>query len=133
MRLLQLFTKKTALLSAVAISTLSVAWCLQVGSAAAVDFFEGPYASGGSGASSACSGTKDDIASRTVARVANIVMYISGAIAIITLTIGGFMYITSGGDASKVSEAKNTILFTLIGVAVVVLGKFIILFVLDRL
>lgn len=121
-------------LSAIALSALSIialVWCLQVGTAGAVDLFGEACKAGGKD-SAACQSTNDDIVSRTVGRVTNLVTYIAGIVAVVTIMIGGYMYLTSGGDASKVGEAKNAIIFSIVGIVVVVLARFIILFVIDR-
>jgi hypothetical protein len=48
------------------------------------------------------------------------------------LIFGGFKYITSGGDAGKITGAKNTILYAIVGLVIVALSQVIINFVLDR-
>ena len=42
------------------------------------------------------------------------------------LIMGGFRYITSGGDQKKASEARGTLTFAIIGL-VVIAGAFLIL------
>lgn len=56
-----------------------------------------------------------------------------GVAALFMLSIGSFKYITSAGNATAVSGAKRTIMFSLIGVAVALLAQALIAFVLDRL
>lgn len=41
---------------------------------------------------------------------------------LIMLIIGGLRYVVSGGDASKVQDAKNTILYALVGIVVAILA-----------
>ena len=38
------------------------------------------------------------------------------------LIFGGFRYVISGGDASKVQDAKNTVLYALVGIIVAILA-----------
>ena len=45
---------------------------------------------------------------------------------------GGFRYITSGGDSGKVTGAKNTIIYAVIGLVIVVLAQVIVKFILDK-
>ena len=45
---------------------------------------------------------------------------------------GGMRYITSGGDSGKITSAKNTIIYALIGLVVVALAQFIVKFVLNK-
>jgi hypothetical protein len=68
-----------------------------------------------------------------LADITNIVSYIAGAAAIIMLVYGSIKYITSGGDANNVKNAKDTVFFALIGIAVIVLARSLILFVLSKL
>ena len=44
----------------------------------------------------------------------NTVLMVAGAIAVIMIIYGGFLYITSNGDASKIGVAKNLILYTVV-------------------
>lgn len=52
------------------------------------------------------------------ATIANIILFLVGAVAVIMLIIGGFRYVTSNGDANAISGAKNTILYAVIGIVV---------------
>lgn len=51
---------------------------------------------------------------------------IAGAVAVLYLIVGGFLYITSGGDESKLEKAKNTIKNAIIGVVVILLALVIV-------
>ncbi len=65
----------------------------------------------------------------------NVVNYVSifvGVIAVFLIIIGGLRYITSGGDSGKVSGAKTTIIYALIGLVVVALAQLIVRFVLGQ-
>ena len=55
-------------------------------------------------------------------QVANILLFLIGAVAVIMLIIGGFRYVISGGDSSNVEAAKNTILYAIIGIVVAFLA-----------
>lgn len=50
--------------------------------------------------------------------ILSIVFSITGSIALLMIAIGGFRYILARGDPSAVSQAKNTILYALIGLIV---------------
>lgn len=54
---------------------------------------------------------------------------IGGVVAAAFVVIGGIKYITSSGDASKLQQAKNTIFYALIGLAIVGLAEVIVVFV----
>jgi len=64
--------------------------------------------------------------------VINIFSFVVGVVAVIMIIVGGFRYITSGGDSGNVSNAKNTIIYAIIGLVVVALAQLIVQFVLNR-
>lgn len=66
-----------------------------------------------------------------LAKAINIFSLIVGVIAVIMIIVGGLKYITSGGDSSNVSGAKNTIIYALVGLVIVALAQFIVRFVLN--
>jgi cytochrome bd-type quinol oxidase subunit 2 len=65
-----------------------------------------------------------------IKKIINIFSVIVGVIAVIMIIIGGLKYITSGGESSNVSGAKNTIIYAIVGLVVVALAQFIVHFVL---
>lgn len=68
-----------------------------------------------------------------VADVFAVVLTIFGGIAVIMLIVGGLRYITSQGDSSKMTQAKNTILYAVIGVVVALLGFGILEYVVNAI
>ena len=66
-------------------------------------------------------------------KVTNTILYIVGIIAVIMLIIGGIRYVTSGGDAKKVTDAKNTVLYAIIGLVISLLAFAIVNFVISAL
>ncbi|MBR6505945.1 hypothetical protein IKT18_03905 [Candidatus Saccharibacteria bacterium] len=54
---------------------------------------------------------------------------ISGVVCVIFIIIGAIGYITSSGDSQKLQKAKNTLLYALIGLAIVALSAVITNFV----
>ncbi len=64
--------------------------------------------------------------------IINVLSVIIGIIAVIMIIIGGFKFITSGGDAGKVTSARQTIIYALIGLVIVALAQFIVQFVLSK-
>lgn len=68
----------------------------------------------------------------TVTLVINILSFIVGLAAVIVIIIAGLRYITSGGDSSSVSGAKNAIIYAVIGLVIVALAQVIVQFVLNR-
>ena len=64
-------------------------------------------------------------------RITSLILLVIGAVSVIMLIIGGFRYIVSGGDAKKVADAKNTILYAIIGLIISLLAAAIVRFVIQ--
>jgi hypothetical protein len=67
-----------------------------------------------------------------VTLIVNIFSIIVGIVAVIMIVVGGFKYITSGGDSGNITSAKNTIVYAVIGLVIVALAQFIVKFVLNK-
>ncbi|HSW78880.1 MAG TPA: pilin [Candidatus Babeliales bacterium] len=65
--------------------------------------------------------------------IVNLLSAIVGIAAVIMIIVGGFRYITSGGNDASVTSAKNTILYAIIGLVVVALAQIIVRFTLSKL
>jgi hypothetical protein len=63
----------------------------------------------------------------------DLVSVVVGIIAVIMIIIGGIRFIVSDGDSGKVSTAKNTIMYALIGLILVAFAQTIVKFVLGRI
>lgn len=59
---------------------------------------------------------------KIVVNVINYALLFIGAIAFIFVVWGGIQFVTSGGDSEKVAKARNTLLYAIVGVIVVVLA-----------
>lgn len=87
----------------------------------------------GSGTSCQANAGAENRVNRLITSIVNIISVIVGIIAVIMIIIGGLKFITSGGDSGKVSSAKSTILYALVGLIIVALAQFIVRFVLGKL
>ncbi len=67
-----------------------------------------------------------------ITNIVNVLSLIVGIVAVVMIVVGGFRYITSGGDSGNVSGAKNTILYAIVGLIIVALAQFIVRFVLSK-
>jgi hypothetical protein len=67
-----------------------------------------------------------------ITTIVNVFSIIVGVVAVIMIIVGGFRYITSGGDSNNISSAKNTIIYAIIGLIIVALAQFIVQFVLNK-
>jgi hypothetical protein len=79
-----------------------------------------------------CQEQGDDSFSFIVRRIINIFSIVVGAVSVVMIIIGGFRYIISGGDSSGVSSAKNTILYAVVGLVIVLFAQVIIRFILTN-
>ena len=61
--------------------------------------------------------------------ITSTILTVLGFIAVIMLIIGGVKYTLSAGDAKAVTDAKNTILYALIGLVIAILSYAIVNFV----
>ena len=82
-----------------------------------------------------CDGCPEDLFGDTGAfkQITNTVLYIVGIIAVIMLIIGGIRYVVSGGDSKKVTDAKNTVLYAIIGLVICFFSYAIVNFVITSL
>lgn len=65
--------------------------------------------------------------------ITNILLFIIGAISVIMLIIGGIMYTVSAGDSGRMSTAKNTILYAIVGIVIAFLAYAAVNFVITQL
>lgn len=65
----------------------------------------------------------------TLAGVLTWIYMIMGVLAVVFVIIGGLRYILSNGDSSKLAQAKNTIMYAIIGLVLVILAYAVTQFV----
>lgn len=63
----------------------------------------------------------------------DIISIVAGFAAVILVILGGIKFTISGGDPSATKSARDTIIYALIGVVVVLFSQTIIAFVLDKI
>lgn len=66
-----------------------------------------------------------------IPRAINLMLFVVGILAIFMLIFGGIRYVISGGAADKVKDAKNTILYAIVGLVVAILGYAIVQWVIS--
>jgi hypothetical protein len=64
------------------------------------------------------------------ATIVQILSIITGIASVIVIIYGGFKYITSGGEQGRVANAKSTVLYAVVGLAVAALAQLMVHFVL---
>ena len=62
----------------------------------------------------------------------NLVYYVTGAVAVVVIIIAGIMYISSAGDQNNITKAKNTLLYAIVGLVIIMLAFTITQFVIGR-
>lgn len=77
---------------------------------------------------SGCGGSTEELPD-VIQSILNGVVAVSGTVAVIFIVVGGFNYMTSAGDANKVTKARNTIMYACIGLAICALSFIIVNFV----
>ncbi|HSW66013.1 MAG TPA: pilin [Bacillota bacterium] len=87
--------------------------------------------SGGTWENNACTTTGPNLDS-IIHSVVNVISILVGIAAVIMIMVGGFKYITSGGDSGSLASAKNTVIYAVIGLVIVALSQGIVRFVLDK-
>lgn len=84
-----------------------------------------------SGSSTGCGGTdSESTINRTIRTALNIISVVVGVMAVFMLIFAGIKFITSQGESAGVASARNTIIYALVGLVVVLLSQFIVQFVL---
>ena len=58
---------------------------------------------------------------------------IAGSVAVLIIVLAGIRYITSTGDATRIKASKDTILYAVVGLIVVILGRAIVGFVIAKI
>ncbi|KKW02981.1 MAG: hypothetical protein UY35_C0009G0024 [Candidatus Saccharibacteria bacterium GW2011_GWC2_48_9] len=87
------------------------------------------------GSSSAFCASKKDSVSGTngfAKIVTNILLFLVGTAAVIMIILGGIKYTTSNGDPSQIKSAKDTILYSVVGLIVAIMAWGIVTFVIDQ-
>lgn len=74
--------------------------------------------------------SQDDDANDLISTLVNVLLFLVGAISTIMLIVGGIMYATSTGDSGRITKAKNTIMYAIVGLVVALLAYAIVFWVL---
>jgi len=79
----------------------------------------------------ACSGRDDNITGTDgiILQAAGLIAIVAGVAAVMAIIVGGVMFITAAGDSSKISTAKKTIAYAVVGLIIIFLARTIVAFV----
>jgi len=65
--------------------------------------------------------------------IVNVLTFVVGVVSVIMIIIGGLRYITSAGDSGNITNAKNTILYAIVGLVIVIVAQVIVNLVVSQL
>lgn len=88
--------------------------------------------SGGAGEVQTGGGNSSDLPT-FFGTLTNMILFVLGAIAVIMIVIGGVKYTTSNGDSNSIKSAKDTILYSVIGLVVAIMAYAIVHWVISKL
>ncbi|HEY8886515.1 MAG TPA: hypothetical protein VIM31_03410 [Candidatus Microsaccharimonas sp.] len=67
-----------------------------------------------------------------ISTIVNTLLFIIGALSVVMIIVGGIFYVTSNGDSGRVTLAKNTITYAIVGLVVAFLAFAIVQFVITK-
>ncbi len=70
-----------------------------------------------------------DVAASSLSTVLKIVFGVAGSVALLMIVISGFRYVVAAGDPAKMAQAKQAILYAVIGLVVALAAFSIVTFV----
>ena len=79
-----------------------------------------------------CGDTSTEIDS-PIRTVINILLYVVGILAVVMIIVSGLKMTMSAGDAGAVQKAKNTLIYSVIGLIIVILAYAIVNFVITKI
>ncbi len=68
----------------------------------------------------------------TVKNIFNVVLGLAGAVAVAFIVFGGIKYMLSQGESNQIKQARDTILYAVIGIVVVVVSFMLVNFVIGK-
>ena len=66
------------------------------------------------------------------AKIINVLLFIGGIVAVTMIIVAGIQMTTSAGDPSAVKKAKNTLMWSVVGLVIMILAYAIVNFVIFR-
>lgn len=110
-------------------AAVSVNLLASTASGAEMNFTTGVQSAHGQGVPTTLFGNDTGI----ISQIINVMLFLVGIVSVIMVIIGGFKYVLSGGDSSKVTSAKNTVLYAIIGLIIAILAYAIINFIVSAI
>lgn len=76
--------------------------------------------------------SRSNTADPIIENIVNILLMIVGTVSIIMIIVGGILFAVSNGDSSKITRARQTILYAVIGLVIALFSYAIVSFVFDK-
>lgn len=70
---------------------------------------------------------------KTISAAIQILSLVIGFASVIMIMVGGIRYVISNGDPQRVKAAKDTVMYSLVGIVIALSAQLIILFILNKL
>lgn len=99
-----------------------------VAPAGAINVFK-ESCSGSNAQTEVCKARNRDGINQLSQNVINVLLFAAGIVSVIMIIVGGIRYATSNGDQARITSAKNTVLYSVIGLIVTMLAFAIVYFV----
>ena len=77
-------------------------------------------------------GIPTNSADSVITNLLNVVYFAAGMVAVIVIIVSAFFYVVSQGDAGKIKRAKDGILYSVVGLVVVMVAFVITNFIIGR-
>lgn len=120
---------KQLLLGALLVLGVGSAVLIPASNVSAIEVFE---QCGSNKDAAVCAAKDEDEVGDMVQTIVNTLLMVLGMIAVVMIVIGGIRYTTSNGDSSAITGAKNTILYSVIGLIVAIMSYAIVNFVISQ-
>lgn len=94
--------------------------------------FNGLFGSTGTTSSNGINGLVNMSGDELFVNALNLAYFVAGVVSVVTIIIGGILYTISSGDSGRLTKAKNTIVYAIVGLIIVLLAFTITGFVTGR-
>ena len=107
-------------IASLAFAVFGVAAVVPAGVSYAIDPLEGACDNGAS--SEICDSRGEEDGMELIGVIVNLLLFVVGAISTVMIIVGGIMYATSTGDSGRITKAKNTIMYSIVGLVIAFLA-----------
>lgn len=65
--------------------------------------------------------------------IMGVVFSVMGSVAVLIIVLAGLKYITSKGEPQEMAQAKNALIYALVGLAIIIMSYAIVVFVINNI